>query len=201
MNEIDVFSKLEEITAVTQFGEVFGDDTEKAKQIADHKNWLRNIRHERPNVTHPFKVGVYIRYFNQTKYENYLSYHKKQFQDSIALCPKWEFVDFYVDNGASPPYMENAPAWSSLMEDCMSGKVDLIITQKVSNVSKNPAEISFCARLLATQVHPVGIYFISEDIFTLASYYLEDLRDIEFFPSPDWTPLPDEVERDRLLYD
>ena len=121
MNEIDVFSKLEEITAVTQFGEVFGDDTEKAKQIADHKNWLRNIRHERPNVTHPFKVGVYIRYFNQTKYENYLSYHKKQFQDSIALCPKWEFVDFYVDNGASPPYMENAPAWSSLMEDCMSG--------------------------------------------------------------------------------
>ena len=83
----------------------------------------------------------------------------------------------------------------------MSGKVDLIITQKVSNVSKNPAEISFCARLLATQVHPVGIYFISEDIFTLASYYLEDLRDIEFFPSPDWTPLPDEVERDRLLHD
>ena len=172
MNEIDVFSKLEEITAVTQFGDVFGDDTEKAKQIADHKNWLRNIRHERPNVTHPFKVGVYIRYFNQTKYENYLSYHKKQFQDSIALCPKWEFVDFYVDNGASPPYMENAPAWSSLMEG-----------------------------LLATQVHPVGIYFISEDIFTLASYYLEDLRDIEFFPSPDWTPLPDEVERDRLLHD
>ena len=157
MNEIDVFSKLEEITAVTQFGEVFGDDTDKAKQIADHKNWLRNIRHERPNVTHPFKVGVYIRYFNQTKYENYLSYHKKQFQDSIALCPKWEFVDFYVDNGASPPYMENAPAWSSLMEDCMSGKVDLIITQKVSNVSKNPAEISFCARLLAAQAHPVGI--------------------------------------------
>ena len=30
MNEIDVFSKLEEITAVTQFGDVFGDDTEKA---------------------------------------------------------------------------------------------------------------------------------------------------------------------------
>ena len=201
MDELKVFNRLEAINAVAQFGELYGDDMEKAKRLAAHKAWLQSIRHERPSVTHPFKVGIYIRYFNQTKYENYLSYHKKQFMDSIALCPKWEFVGFYIDNGSSTPYMENAPEWSRLLEDCMDGKVDLIITQKVSNVSRIPEEISLCARMLAAQPHPVGIYFISEDIFTLASYYLADLRDKEFMPSEDWKVLPEDTETDRLLHD
>ena len=199
--KLEVFNRLEAINAVAQFGELYGDDMEKAKRLAAHKAWLQSIRHERPSVTHPFKVGIYIRYFNQTKYENYLSYHKKQFMDSIALCPKWEFVGFYIDNGSSTPYMENAPEWSRLLEDCMDGKVDLIITQKVSNVSRIPEEISLCARMLAAQPHPVGIYFISEDIFTLASYYLADLRDKEFMPSEDWKVLPEDTETDRLLHD
>ena len=83
----------------------------------------------------------------------------------------------------------------------MEGKVDLIITQKVSNVSKSSEEISFCARMLAAQPHPVGIYFISEDIFTLASYYLTDLRDMEFMPTPDWKGLQDDTETGGLLHD
>ena len=201
MEELDVFNRLEAINAVAQFGELYGDDMEKAKLLAAHKTWLQSIRHERPSVTHPFKVGVYIRYFNQTKYENYLSYHKKQFIDSLALCPKWEFIGFYIDNGSSTPYMENAPEWSRLLEDCMNGKVDLIITQKVSNVSRSPEEISLCARMLAAQPHPIGLYFISEDIFTLASYYLADLKDKEFMPSGDWKTLPDEIETDGLPHD
>ena len=55
--------------------------------------------------------------------------------------------------------------------------------------------------VLAAQPHPVGIYFISEDIFTLASYYLADLRDKEFMPSEDWKVLPEDTETDRLLHD
>ena len=37
----------------------------------------------------------------------------------------------------------------------------------------------------------MGIYFISEDIFTLASYYQEDLRDPIFLPDPE-TPAREE---------
>ena len=128
------------------------------------------------------------------KYENYLSYHKKQFADTIALCPKWTLVDFYIDEGASAPNMETAPEWSRLLMDAMDGKVDLILTQKVSNVSKKMYEVTFCARMLARQNPPIGIYFISEDIFTLASYYQEDIKDLFFFPTPDWKVLPEETE-------
>ncbi len=182
-----------------QFSLIFAEDSDQARKLANHKAWLQRIRHERPNTAHPYKVGIYIRYFNQTKHENYLEYHLKQFQDTMALCPKWELVDFYIDEGSSPPNMESAPEWCRLLDDCMDGKVDLIITQKVSNVSKKSHEITLCARMLAA--HRIGIYFISEDIFTLASYYLEDMRDTFMFPEEGWTPLPEDEGPGVMLHD
>ena len=160
------------------------DKKEQAKEtrLAKHKAWLKSIRHETPNPAHPYHIGVYIRYFNQTKYENYLDFHIKQYQDTISSCPLWTIVDFYIDEGSTAPYMENAPELRRLLDDCFSGKVDLIITQKVSNVSRKPEEVTFVSRILAMQEHPIGIYFISEDIFTLATYYLDDMKDTGFLP-------------------
>ena len=200
MDEIDIHAKLAQIETAPHFSMIFDGDTERAELIADHLIWLHSIRRERPLVSRPFKVGIYIRYFNQTRYENYLDFHKKGFIDTLALCPKWELVDFYIDEGGSPPNMESAPEWCRLLDDCMEGKIDLIITQKVSNVSKKSHEVTICARLLAQQKPPIGIYFISEDIFTLASYYVEDMRDTFFLPSPDWQVLSDDSPK-GILHD
>ena len=182
MDELDIYEKLSEIST-PQFSLTFGDESERAIKIAEHKTWLQSIRHERPNTSVPYKVGIYIRFFNQTKYDNYLAYHKKEFLDTIGLCPNWELVDFYIDEGQSAPNMETAKEWSRLLCDAMDGKVNLIITQKISNVSKKIHEVTFCSRILAGQKPPIGIYFISEDIFTLASYYQNDLHDTQFLPS------------------
>lgn len=195
MEDLEVFDKLNAI-ASPEFAMAFEENSERARMLAEHKTWLATIRHERPSTNIPFKVGVYIRYFNQTKYENYLSFHKKQFVDTVALCPKWTLVDFYIDEGQSAPNMETAPEWSRLLNDAMDGKVDLILTQKVSNVSKKMYEVTFCARALARQKHPIGIYFISEDIYTLASYYQQDIKDTFFLPTKDWNVLDEGGETD-----
>ena len=73
------------------------------------------------------------------------------------------------------------------------------ITQKASNVSKKHYEITIIARLLAALKNPVGIYFVSENIFTLASYYLHDNHDKEYFPSEDWEVLPEDEAEDLPL--
>lgn len=169
--------------------------------LAEHRAWLKSIKRERPLPQKHYRVAVYIRYFNQTRYRDYLSAHKKQFLDTLALCPNWEFVGFYVDEGGTAPNMESAPEWSRLLQDCYEGKADLVITQKASNISKKLSELAFCARLLASLPKPVGIYFVSEDIYTLASYYCEDLYDPFFLPSPDWKILPDDEPRRELLHD
>ena len=188
-----------EITPLNQLGSSFVPTTEHGIKVAKHSAWLKTIRHETPNPAKPFKVGVYIRYFNQTKYENYLDYHKKQYIDVLAQCPKWTFVGFYIDEGSTAPYMESAPEWMRLLHDCEEGKIDLIITQKVSNVSKDMMELTLLARYFAALPHPIGMYFTSEDIFTLATYYRSDTMDKDFFcPSEDWGLLPnDELEQPK----
>ena len=61
-------------------------------------------------------------------------------------------------------------------------------------MSEDPQELALISRLLAAQKPPVGIYFISEDIFTMASYYRESLTDRAMLPE-DWKVLPkDELD-------
>lgn len=165
----------------------------KEKLLAQHRLWLATIQHEYPMPYVPYRIGVYIRFFNQTQYsdEVYLSKHKQWFLDDIALCPRWSLVDFYIDYGSRAPHMESSKEWCRLLEDCISGRVNLIVTQKAGNISDDPQELTLISRLLATQKPPVAIYFISEDIFTLASYYREDMTDRDMLPD-EWQVLPDD---------
>ena len=173
------------------------DNPEKAL-LARHRLWMNSVQHEYPLPYMPFRIGVYIRYYNQTRYDNYIEKHKQQFIDDISMCPQWTLVDFYIDKGMTAPHMENSKEWCRLLDDCLCGKIDLIVTQKVSSVSSDPEEITFVARILASQKKPVGIYFISEDIYTLASYYLQDLYRGNVLPEG-WEVLPeDDIDRDLL---
>ena len=169
-------------------------ESPKRTLLARHKVWMDGLQHEYPMPYVPYKIGVYIRYFNQTKYKDYLNKHIQQFKDDIGLCPNWTLVDFYIDRGQTAPGMEYSKEWCRLLDDCAAHRVNLIVTQKVSNVSSDPEEMAFVARMLAAQKPPVGIYFISEDIFTLASYYTTDLTDRGFLPEG-WEVLPpDELD-------
>ena len=62
--------------------------------VAQHRQWLKTIRHEIPNPKIPFKVAVYIRFFNQTKYrdEEYLERNKEVFRATLAQYPMWELA-------------------------------------------------------------------------------------------------------------
>ena len=197
--DLEVFSKLAAAEITPDFSIPFTGTYEADQQLAQHKAWLKTIRHEQPSPKRRFRVGIYIRYYNQTKHDNYLEYHIRQYRDTMALCPNWELADFYIDEGSTAPNMESAREWCRLLSDCFGGKVDLIITQKVSNVSKKHYEITILARVLAALDKPVGIYFVSENIFTLASYYQHDIRDKIFFPTEDWQVLPDDKAEERFL--
>ena len=53
------------------------DPQEEAQRrmLAHHKLWLESIQHEYPSPYTHYRIGVYIRFFNQTKYADYLLYH------------------------------------------------------------------------------------------------------------------------------
>ena len=143
------------------------------------------------------RVAVYARVSTgdirqTTSYE----LQKKYYEDFVVRHPNWTLVNIYADEGISGTSLAHRDEFNRMIADCRAGKLDLIITQKASNISKKQAELAFCARLLAALKHPVGIYFVSEDIYTLASYYQQDLHDACFFPSADWQLLPDGEDRE-----
>lgn len=86
MEEIDIHAKLAQIETAPHFSMIFDGDTERAEMIADHLIWLHSIRRERPLVSRPFKAGIYIRYFNQTRYENYLLTSTRRALSTPWLC-------------------------------------------------------------------------------------------------------------------
>lgn len=59
--------------------------------------------------------------------------------------------------------MESAKEWCRLLNDCFAGKVNLIVTQKVSNVSRKTNDIAFVSRLLAAQKEPVGMAAVADN--------------------------------------
>ena len=76
-------------------------------QLAQHRQRMGPARRERPSPAHPFHVAVYIRYFNQTRYENYLELHKRPLLIPWPAAPTgtlWGSISMRV-----PP----RPAWKA----------------------------------------------------------------------------------------
>lgn len=172
-------------------------DEELKERISQHKQKMLNITHEYPLPETPYRIGVYIRFYNQTDHpdEEMLRKYEQEYVDIIDSCPQWTLVGFYVDHGASIPYMSKSREWCRLLDDCFRGKVNLIVTRLLRSVSKDVRETEMVARLLARQDPPIGIYFRSEDIFTLASYFRDDMTEREFLPEG-WEVLPeDEIDQ------
>lgn len=83
----NIFDQMSKIERVAQSLPAIKNGTPLDKKIAAHRVWLQNIQRERPSPAKQYKIGVYIRYFNQTRHKDYIDYHKKQFEDTISLCP------------------------------------------------------------------------------------------------------------------
>ncbi len=111
------------------FSMIFDGDTEKAEMIAEHLMWLHSIRRERPLVSRPYKVGIYIRYFNQTRYNNYLDFHKKGFIDTIEIVA--------LASGS-----RETPVWCMIYDDlCYAHEADIFANQMKFVKSLLPYEI------------------------------------------------------------
>lgn len=84
MSDLAVQNRESEQEVMPSFDFLLERETERNTLLAEHRAWLKEIKRERPLPKTHYRVAVYIRYFNQTRYEDYLSAHKKQFLDIIA---------------------------------------------------------------------------------------------------------------------
>ena len=114
------------------------------------------------------RVAVYARVStddpNQTSsYE----LQKNHYEDLVNRRPNWDLVDIYADEGISGTSLQHRDSFLRMIEDCRAGKIDLIVTKSVSRFARNIIDCIGYVRQLKAENPPIGVFFETENIYTL----------------------------------
>ncbi|GIW49031.1 MAG: serine recombinase [Caloramator sp.] len=85
----------------------------------------------------------------------------------IKSNPDWIFVNVYTDEGISATSTKKRDGFNRMIEDALSGKIDLIITKSVSRFARNTVDTLTTVRKLKEK--GVEVYFEKENIYTMDS--------------------------------
>ena len=98
-----------------------------------------------------------------TSYTN----QKKVYTEMIGANKEWEFAGLYADEGISGTRADKRPEFQKMIDACLAGKIDYIITKSVSRFARNTVECLEYVRMLKAQ--GIGIIFEEQKLDTLKS--------------------------------
>ena len=117
---------------------------------------------------HQKRVAAYCRVSTDDE-EQLTSYtnQKKVYTEMIAANKDWEFAGLYADEGISGTRADKRPDFKRMINDCLAGKIDYIITKSVSRFARNTVECLEYVRMLKGR--GIGVFFEEQAIDTLKS--------------------------------
>jgi DNA invertase Pin-like site-specific DNA recombinase len=83
----------------------------------------------------------------------------------IKNNPAWEFAGVYADEGITGTNTKKRVEFNRMIEDCMAGKIDKIITKSISRFARNTLDTLKYVRQLKEK--GIGIFFEKENVDTL----------------------------------
>ena len=96
----------------------------------------------------------------QNSYQTQLDYYTTY----INSRPDWEFAGMYSDEGITGTSTKKRDGFNRMIEDALSGKIDLIVTKSVSRFARNTVDSLSTVRKLKDA--GVEVYFEKENIYT-----------------------------------
>lgn len=116
------------------------------------------------------RVAVYARVSTKSKEQvSSIENQTKYYTEKIAKTPNWELTKVYSDEGKSGTSKKWRPAFKRMLEDAANKGMDMIVCASISRFARNISTLVEEVRKLKTAnpSHPVGVYFETEDIYTL----------------------------------
>ncbi len=118
--------------------------------------------------THKKRVAAYCRVSTDqaeqlSSYEAQVNYYTSY----ITNHPDYDLVKIYADEGITGTNTKKREQFNKMVEDCKSGKIDMIITKSISRFARNTLDTLNYVRMLKEL--DVGIIFEKENISTLDS--------------------------------
>ena len=89
----------------------------------------------------------------------------EHYTDFINRNKEWELAGIYADDGISGTNTKKREGFNEMIDDCMAGKIDLVITKSISRFARNTLDCLKYVRLLKDKNIP--IIFEKENINTM----------------------------------
>lgn len=97
----------------------------------------------------------------ETSYEAQVSYYTEK----IKSNPNWKLAGIYADDGKSATNTKKRDDFNAMIEDCMAGNIDMVITKSVSRFARNTVDSLMNIRKLKEK--NVAVFFEKEGVNTL----------------------------------
>lgn len=112
------------------------------------------------------KVAAYCRVSTDSD-EQAGSYEMQvqHYTEYIGRNKEWQFAGIYTDDGISGTNTKKREGFNEMIDDCMAGKVDMIITKSISRFARNTIDCLKYVRQLREK--NIAIIFEKENINTL----------------------------------
>lgn len=120
--------------------------------IKDEKPKLRVAAYCRVSTDSDEQAGSY-----ETQVNHYTEY--------IGRNKEWELAGIYTDDGISGTNTKKREGFNEMIDDCMAGKIDMVITKSISRFARNTIDCLKYVRQLKEK--NIAIIFEKENINTL----------------------------------
>ena len=112
------------------------------------------------------KVAAYCRVSTdheeqKTSYDTQVQHYEQYINEN----PNWIFSGIYADEGITGTNRYKRDHFNQMIEDCKSGKIEMIITKSISRFARNTVDTLQIIRELKN--YRVGVFFEKENINTL----------------------------------
>lgn len=97
----------------------------------------------------------------ESSYEVQVSYYTEK----IKSNPNWKLAGIYADDGKSATSTRKRADFQTMIDDCMAGKIDMVITKSISRFARNTVDSLIHIRKLKEK--NIAVYFEKEGINTL----------------------------------
>jgi len=112
------------------------------------------------------RVAAYCRVSTETEEQN-LSYEVQvaHYTEYIKKNTEWEFAGIFADDGISGTNTKKREEFNRMIDECMEGNIDLVITKSISRFARNTLDCLKYIRQLKEK--NIAVYFEKENINTM----------------------------------
>ena len=134
-------------------------------------NWdliAAKLSESRPEHTGPFRVGIYSRMTMVYGQESVAETHIKWMQMAVRRDSRFSVHKVYQDFGVNTEDALRMACYQRLMEDCLNGKVDLVMAYDLSRIGESYNAVMKNVEPLVDLESDAGVVFLGDKLFFLA---------------------------------